>query len=65
MKTCDTCKFWNVDPLTYIPQDSHRLCSHRKIDGTRDDDDTLNSNADYDYGVTTGPKFGCIYHEEK
>lgn len=69
MNTCDTCKHWAdklADGTPYENKSGHRLCLHPKVDMPNgSDNDGLDSNADYDYGVTTGPKFGCIHHEVK
>jgi hypothetical protein len=66
MNTCDTCKHWadtRKDGTPYKPDDVQRLCNNPKIDGADCyAEDALNSNADYDYGLTTGPKFGCVHH---
>lgn len=61
--TCKTCAFWGELKQTYPPT-IHRCCMHPKI-GNCDDADGFNDNADYEYGVSSGPDFGCIHHEEK
>lgn len=64
MNTCDTCKWWAPDGTPY--PNGHHLCLHAKVDMPDGDAvDGLDSRADYDYGVTTGPQFGCIHHAEK
>ncbi len=67
MKTCKDCKWWATawwDGTPYPLDAVHRICDHPKIDTPDvDDRDTLFSNADVDYGTTTGPDFGCIHFE--
>lgn len=64
MNTCDTCKWW-IELIDTPSEYQHHICSNEKIGNGDSELDGLNDNADYDYGVTTGPKFGCIHHESK
>lgn len=65
MNTCDTCKHWGESGFTTNPN-GHNPCMHPKVDmPDGQDEDGIDSNADYDYGITTGPKFGCIHWEGK
>ena len=65
-KTCKDCRWWAETLANGSPcrEGDQHLCLHPKVDMPYGDAmDGLDSNADYDYGVTTGPDFGCIHHE--
>lgn len=71
MRTCDTCKFWGPDSYGgYIAANGdikeriHHDCKCPKLREC-DEEDSLCDNADYDYGISTGPKFGGIHHTIK
>ena len=72
VNTCDTCKWWGAEPYgSYIESSTgnikqrvHHDCTCPKLRAWCDEDG-LADNADYDYGLSTGPKFGCIHHEPK
>lgn len=72
MNTCDSCKYWN-------PKESQAnagwggQCDHPKMiseqkknyDQAPEDDGTVVMAHDYYPAyLSTGPKFGCIHHEE-
>lgn len=67
MNTCDTCKWWQtteIDGRVYPIGGSHKYCHNEKLKAC-DEEDGLNDNADTFYGLTTGPRFGCVHHEPK
>jgi len=60
LKTCDTCKWWSDIEL----YGGVRNCTSKKLNQGGGDDEL--SAVGYDvYSIETGPKFGCIHHEEK
>ena len=71
MNTCDTCKWWSdecdvIKGLTQaVTKGEHKFCNNEKVYSGCDLLDGLSDNADVFYGLTTGPKFGCIHHEPK
>lgn len=71
MNTCKTCASWSSEKedvtgglwgdICY-----QRKCINPKVNGVlRHENDGLSDNADWDYGMTVGPDFGCIHHREK
>ncbi len=64
MRTCKSCEFWD-DQSEYYTKKTHKLCTHKKLNSSLcgTEDDGLSDNADYDYGLTTGPNFGCIHYK--
>lgn len=61
MRTCDTCSWWRKS------SDEEGVCVHPKLS----DEDNLAIDGlaghDIEMGVMppcTGPKFGCIHHQE-
>lgn len=65
MNTCKTCFYWAKDKRESFPNTEHRGCLNEKLHGCYlgSDLDGLDDNADADYGLSTGPNFGCIHHE--
>lgn len=72
MKTCDTCKFWNpaesqADAGWGGQCDHFKMLSEQKqnISEPPSDDSTVARAHDYYPAyLSTGPKFGCIHHED-
>lgn len=63
MSTCDSCKWWfKCGPDSTGFDRGIGGCSHPKLDGP-DAVDSLTVETDQPVGILTGPKFGCIHHE--
>lgn len=71
MKTCDCCRFWGNNTLN--SHFTHKDCNcpkfflgyrqpHERVELPEDEVQVEN---DEGWGFATGPKFGCIHHEEK
>lgn len=59
MNTCDTCKWWTGRHGIDRGRD-HRNCEHPKLDTVAK---FAPDGANAPWGVSTGPKFGCVHHE--
>ena len=66
MNTCDTCKWWGVKTWMRYRRGDSRCCEHVTSFMGDYPHSALQAVHDNDYGseVFTGPKFGCIHHEE-
>lgn len=65
MNTCKDCKFWGS--IIESERNNKKHCGHEKVScGSSKDSDSLDAGCDgYDYGIETGPDFGCIHWKEK
>lgn len=64
MKTCDTCKHWGRE---VGDRDGYRECD-KSCNGYESPEDRAGvaDGEPYNCGsMATGPKFGCIHHEQK
>ena len=72
MNTCETCKYWGHS-RNHAADEGQRLksCIAPKIEygyGVDEDDipgDGAHIEDDEGWGMVTGPKFGCVLHEQK
>lgn len=72
MKTCDTCKWWGVSPVSGQPpgvSDFFEKINYKEC-GALGSLEPDSADVDgFEMGsmpeIVTGPKFGCIHHEEK
>jgi hypothetical protein len=62
MNTCKTCKWW-IEHRESKAERLHHICTNPNIGNGDDETNGLSDNADHDYGISTGPDFGCIHHE--
>ena len=66
MKNCETCKHWSDKIETYRVA-GIRECRNQKINDDYYDAEPDGLYYSYQEGGSfyTGPKFGCVHHEEK
>jgi len=64
MKNCETCKHWSDKEVPY--NKVVRECNNKKINDDYYNDEPDGLYYSYQEGgyFLTGPKFGCVHHEE-
>ena len=66
VKTCDTCKYWDIDSGDDFGFAGHNLCKSPKMlrgyhhFGKPIPDDGALVENDEGWAIITGPKFGCV-----
>lgn len=64
MNTCDTCKYWeHHSDMIDDPTWPTKKCLCPKMEDGYEGDDACTSDGE-EYGIMTGPKFGCIHYEQ-
>src|SRR5687767_2121879 len=64
METCKTCKWWCLpDDGAGSHPPKRGQCIHPKLRPNNEAQDGARGGGHYDYGVLTGPDFGCVHHQ--
>lgn len=73
MERCRTCRDWGVNPdRRLLPGDAFRICYSPKMikritlpKGEFHPADSAVVEYDEEWGILTGPEFGCVNHRKK